>query len=48
MRLQRLTGLERDKIKEEYNTLMELIEHYKAVLESEELRMGSSRSRRRR
>jgi DNA gyrase subunit A len=40
MRLQRLTGLERDKIKDEYNTLMELIEHYKAVLESEELRMG--------
>ncbi len=40
MRLQRLTGLERDKIKEEYATLMELIEHYKAVLESEELRMG--------
>ena len=39
MRLQRLTGLERDKIKEEYAVLMELIEHLKAVLADEGLRM---------
>ena len=39
MRLQRLTGLERDKIKEEYRELMELIEYLRKVLESEELRM---------
>jgi DNA gyrase subunit A len=40
MRLQRLTGLERDKIKEEYNELMKTINYYKEVLASEELRMG--------
>ena len=40
MRLQRLTGLERDKIKDEYKTLMELIEHLKAVLSDEGLRMA--------
>ncbi len=39
MRLQRLTGLERDKIKEEYRELMELIDYLRKVLESEELRM---------
>ena len=39
MRLQRLTGLERDKIKDEYQALMELIEHLKAVLADEGLRM---------
>jgi DNA gyrase subunit A len=39
MRLQRLTGLERDKIREEYNELMKLIEYYRSVLASEELRM---------
>ncbi|MFO7924741.1 MAG: DNA gyrase subunit A [Bacteroidales bacterium] len=39
MRLQRLTGLEREKIKEEYRELMELIEYLKKVLESEDLRM---------
>jgi len=32
MRLQRLTGLERDKIRDEYNELMKLIEHLKSVL----------------
>jgi len=32
MRLQRLTGLERDKINEEYNELMLLIEELKAIL----------------
>ncbi|MFZ1688490.1 MAG: DNA gyrase subunit A, partial [Flavobacteriales bacterium] len=40
MRLQRLTGLERDKIKDEYQALMELIEHLKAVLADEGLRMA--------
>ena len=37
MRLQRLTGLERDKIVNEYNELMKLIDHLKAVLESPEM-----------
>ena len=32
MRLQRLTGLERDKIREEYNELMKLIEYLKSIL----------------
>jgi len=39
MRLQKLTGLEREKIKEEYAELMKLIEHLKAILESVEMRM---------
>lgn len=39
MRLQRLTGLERDKIKEEYAELMKLIDYLNKVLSSEELRM---------
>lgn len=39
MRLQRLTGLERDKIKEEHNELLKQIEYYKSVLASEPLRM---------
>jgi DNA gyrase subunit A len=39
MRLQRLTGLERDKIKQEYNELMELIDYLRKVLENEDLRM---------
>lgn len=39
MRLQRLTGLERDKIKAEYAELMKLIEYYKDVLSNETLRM---------
>jgi DNA gyrase subunit A len=39
MRLQRLTGLERDKIKKEYEQLMELIDYLRKVLESEDLRM---------
>ncbi|UPL50931.1 DNA gyrase subunit A [Hymenobacter sublimis] len=37
MRLQRLTGLERDKIVAEYNELMTLIDHLKAVLASDEM-----------
>ncbi|MFN5324329.1 MAG: DNA gyrase subunit A [Bacteroidota bacterium] len=39
MRLQRLTGLERDKIRDEYNELMKLIAHLKDVLDNEPLRM---------
>ncbi len=39
MRLQRLTGLERDKINEEYKEIREKIEHYQSVLDSVELRM---------
>ena len=39
MRLQRLTGLERDKVREEYQELMKLIDFLKSVLASEELRM---------
>ncbi|WP_139921934.1 DNA gyrase subunit A [Hymenobacter sp. DG01] len=37
MRLQRLTGLERDKLVAEYNELMAQIDHLKAVLASEDL-----------
>jgi DNA gyrase subunit A len=37
MRLQRLTGLERDKLVQEYNELMKLIDHLKAVLASDEM-----------
>ncbi|GAA7105452.1 DNA gyrase subunit A [Helicobacter pylori] len=36
MRLQRLTGLERDKIKEEYQNLLELIADLNGILKSEE------------
>ena len=39
MRLQRLTGLERDKIKEEYAELIKLIQHLKDILADESLRM---------
>jgi DNA gyrase subunit A len=39
MRLQKLTGLERDKIREEHADLMKLIDYLKSVLDSEELRM---------
>jgi len=39
MRLQKLTGLERDKIKEEYAELMKLIAYLKTILEDESLRM---------
>jgi DNA gyrase subunit A len=37
MRLQRLTGLERDKLKQEYEEVRKMIEHYQAILASEEL-----------
>jgi DNA gyrase subunit A len=39
LRLQKLTGLERDKIKEEHDELMKLINYLRSVLDSEELRM---------
>ncbi len=39
MRLQRLTGLERDKIKEEYAQIMELIGRLQEILSNEPLRM---------
>ncbi|HNQ12172.1 MAG TPA: DNA gyrase subunit A [Bacteroidia bacterium] len=38
MRLQRLTGLERDKIKDEYNEIQKMIEYYRDVLGDENLR----------
>ena len=37
MRLKTLSGLQREKIEEEYNELMKLIEHLKAILASESL-----------
>jgi len=40
MRLQRLTGLERDKIQDEYNELMKQIQYLTSVLASEEMVMG--------
>ncbi|MFH0866033.1 MAG: DNA gyrase subunit A [Bacteroidota bacterium] len=40
MRLQQLTGLERDKLKQEYDDLMELIKHLKMVLEDDNLCMA--------
>lgn len=39
MRLQRLTGLEREKIQKEYDELKKLIEHLRNVLSDEGLRM---------
>lgn len=38
MRLQRLTGLERDKVRKEYDETLELIAKYKAILEDESIR----------
>ncbi|MFI5132092.1 MAG: DNA gyrase subunit A [Chitinophagales bacterium] len=38
LRLQRLTGMERDKIKEEYEELMKLITHLKELLANEVMR----------
>ncbi|MGL5381555.1 DNA gyrase subunit A [Clostridium sp.] len=40
MRLRRLTGLERDKIEDEYNELMKLIEYLNSILASEEKLLG--------
>jgi len=39
MRLQKLTGLERDKVKEEHTELMALITRLKEILENKEVRM---------
>ena len=39
LRLQKLTGLERDKIKAEFNELMEQIAYFKRILGEKELRM---------
>ena len=38
LRLQRLTGMEREKIKEEYDELMKLIAHLKELLANEGMR----------
>jgi DNA gyrase subunit A len=40
MRLQRLTGLERQKIEDEYAELLKLIDYLKNVLASREMRMA--------
>ncbi|MEG0518781.1 MAG: DNA gyrase subunit A [Bacteroidales bacterium] len=40
MRLRQLTGLEKDKLQNEYDELMKLIQHLKDVLASHELQMG--------
>jgi len=39
MRLQRLTGLERDKIVKEYEEIQKLIKHLNEILDNEDLRM---------
>jgi DNA gyrase subunit A len=39
MRLQKLTGMEREKVKEEYAEVMEKIKYFKEVLANEDLRM---------
>jgi DNA gyrase subunit A len=39
MRLQTLTGLQRDKLRDEYTELMKLIDHLKSILADESLRM---------
>ena len=39
MRLQKLTGLEQEKLKEEYAEILKLIEHLKEILEDESIRM---------
>ena len=40
MRLRQLTGLEQDKLRAEYEEVMKLIEHLRALLASKELRMN--------
>ena len=40
LRLQRLTGMERDKIRQEYNEIMSLIGRLQGILEDEGLRMS--------
>lgn len=44
MRLQKLTGLERDKLRAEYDELMATIGHLEEILASRELRMGIVKS----
>jgi DNA gyrase subunit A len=39
MRLQRLTGLERDKIRNEYEELLKMIEYFNLVINNEDMRM---------
>ena len=39
MRLQRLTGLERKKVEEEYKETIKLIEKYKSILASKKLQL---------
>ena len=43
MRLQRLTGLERDKVREEYREIQEKISYYKSILDSQEMQRGIAR-----
>jgi DNA gyrase subunit A len=40
MRLQRLTGLERDKLMEEYKELLKRIEYYRSILDNEDVLKG--------
>ncbi len=40
LRLQKLTGLERDKIKAEYDELMQTITRLKEILDNKSVRMG--------
>ncbi|MCB5250295.1 MAG: DNA gyrase subunit A [Candidatus Cloacimonetes bacterium] len=40
MRLQRLTGLERDKIEQEYNEIVQTVKDLREILEKRELRMN--------
>ena len=44
MRLQRLTGLERDKIKEEFDAMMKTIDGLKELLNNESMRMEMIKS----
>ena len=41
MRLQQLTGLERDKLKQEYDELLKLIAHLKNILSDENLQTNN-------
>jgi DNA gyrase subunit A len=40
LRLQRLTGMERDKIQNEFNEIMKVIDYLTSLLDSEDLRFG--------
>ena len=40
MRLQRLTGLEREKLEQEYRELLEKIKYFESILADENLLMG--------